>query len=155
MKQSSKAFTLVELVVVIAIISVLTGIGAVSYSGIQARARDADRKNDMAQIKIALADYYSSQIASPVYPIATTTITINNSNDALTAALKPNYLREMPLDPTNSGNYIYKYQSSANAQSVANRNYTLFATLENTKDKAGWNNGTTWVADGYRVQPDF
>ncbi len=54
-----KAFTLLELLVVIGIIGILVALGTVSYSTAQKKARDAKRKNDLKAIQNALEQYYS------------------------------------------------------------------------------------------------
>lgn len=61
-----KAFTLLEMLVVIGIIAVLIGMGAVSYSTAQKKARDAKRKSDLKIIQNALEQYYS--ICNYQYP---------------------------------------------------------------------------------------
>ena len=53
------AFTLLELLVVIGIISVLVGMGTFSYSTAQKKARDSKRKGDLQDIRNALEQYYS------------------------------------------------------------------------------------------------
>lgn len=53
------AFTIVELLVIIAVIGVLASIVLVAYNGTQARARDTQRKNDLARMADALEVYYS------------------------------------------------------------------------------------------------
>lgn len=50
-------FTIVELLIVIVIIAVLATLSIGVYSGIQQRARDSQRKNDVAQIVKALHLY--------------------------------------------------------------------------------------------------
>jgi len=50
-------FTIVELLIVIVVIAILAAISIVAYSGIQARARDNVRKQDLAQISKALKLY--------------------------------------------------------------------------------------------------
>lgn len=52
--KNSFGFTLVELLVVIAILAILSVVGAVQYYGINARARDSARKEDMYAITTAL-----------------------------------------------------------------------------------------------------
>ena len=47
-------FTIVELLIVIVVIAILAAISIVAYTGIQARARDTTRKNDLAAIAKAL-----------------------------------------------------------------------------------------------------
>ena len=149
-----KAFTLIELLIVIAIIGILSGIATISYAGVQARGRDAQRKNDLGQLKIGLSTYYNAQI--PTQYVASSAdstpvkITLNSTTDALSVALEPNYIKNVPLDPLNTGSNVYKYQSFIT--SSVNADYKLYATLENKNDTKGWNSGTQWVADGYIVQ---
>lgn len=52
-----KGFTIVELLIVIVVIAILAAITIVAYNGIQQRARDTQRKNDLAQIAKALQLY--------------------------------------------------------------------------------------------------
>lgn len=54
-----KAFTLLELLVVIGIIAVLLGMGAVSYSTAQKKARDAKRKSDLQSLQNCFEQYYA------------------------------------------------------------------------------------------------
>ena len=50
MRKTISGFTLVELMIVISIIALLATIGIVSYSGVQKRARDSKRIDDIAHI---------------------------------------------------------------------------------------------------------
>lgn len=102
--QKKKAFTLLEMLVVIGIISILVSIGFSSYSTAQKKSRDAKRKNDLKSIQNAFEQYYS--ICSYKYPsflplagsklTATTTDcpSLSSSVDLIT----------MPSDPM-GGNY--------------------------------------------------
>jgi len=54
-----KAFTLLEMLVVVGIIAILVGLGAASYSTAQKKSRDAKRKADLKAIQNALEQYYS------------------------------------------------------------------------------------------------
>ena len=53
-----KGFTIIELIVVIAVIAVLGTIVMVSVNGYIAKGRDARRKNDLSNIARALVVYY-------------------------------------------------------------------------------------------------
>lgn len=55
MKQ--RAFTIVELLIVIVVIGILAAITIVAYNGIQQRARDSKRVNDLAAIEKAFKLY--------------------------------------------------------------------------------------------------
>lgn len=52
--KSYLAFTIVELLIVIVVIAILASISVVAYNGIQQRARDSQRKSDLAQIAKAV-----------------------------------------------------------------------------------------------------
>jgi prepilin-type N-terminal cleavage/methylation domain-containing protein len=53
----ANGFTIVEIIIVIAVIGILASIVTVFYPGYQQRTRDAERKSDMQQIAAALGAY--------------------------------------------------------------------------------------------------
>ena len=56
-KHYQAAFTIVELLIVIVVIAILAAISTVAYSGIQNRARETRRQNDMTAIAKAITAY--------------------------------------------------------------------------------------------------
>ncbi len=68
MKIFKRGFTLLELLVVIGIIGLLVGLGAVSFSTAQKKARDAKRRGDVQAHKNAFEQYYS--VCNFTYPSA-------------------------------------------------------------------------------------
>jgi prepilin-type N-terminal cleavage/methylation domain-containing protein len=62
----SKGFTLIELMVVVAIIGILMAAGILAFSNAQQGARDARRKADLDAISKAFEQFYS--INNSVYP---------------------------------------------------------------------------------------
>ena len=82
--QSKKGFTLVELLVVVAIIAILSVIGITVFSGVQKNARDARRRADVDAIATAIeakkiqpsvvyAPIVPADFASGIIPVDTTT----------------------------------------------------------------------------------
>lgn len=55
--RTKSGFTIVELLIVIVVIGIIVSIGVVSYNGVQARAYDSRRVNDIAIIMKALSLY--------------------------------------------------------------------------------------------------
>lgn len=68
-----KGFTLMELLIVIALIGILVTMGVASYSTAQIKARDARRRGDMKIIQSAYEQYHLN--TSSTYPTATSQVT--------------------------------------------------------------------------------
>lgn len=110
-----KAFTLIEILVVVTIIGLLAAGAAVSYGQFAKQSRDAKRKADLEQVRAALEMYRSNNSAY---------ITGNwNSLSANPGLTTPTiYIQSLPSDPKNTV-YSYYYNGSAT-------DYTLGAYLE-------------------------
>lgn len=59
MKSKIKAFTLLEMLIVLGIIAVIITIAATSYASSQQKSRDARRKSDLKTVQNAFEQYYS------------------------------------------------------------------------------------------------
>lgn len=157
-----KSFTLIELIVVIGIIAILSGLGASAYNGFQQSARDTRRKNDLKTITSALNAYYANNGRFPPPSSACTSGCCHVKSTAGSdwiAALVPDYIEELPVDPINkptsdnqpwlNSNYGYTYGNL----STDGQTYDLTTRLENAQDPdrsavkdyiAGTGCGFTW-----------
>lgn len=109
-------FTLIELLVVIAIIGILTAIISANLFTAKAKARDARRISDIAQIQLALELVFDRCGTFPGTGILT-------SSTAVCTGTLGYYISTVPTDPTNP----YLYVSNGT-------DYVLQAKLENYND---------------------
>lgn len=143
--------TIIELLIVIAIIGTLAAVVAVNLGSARLKARDAQRKNDLDKIRNALELYYNDHRQ---YPLQQTTggswqdassnyCNISGSNNdwywLKSVLIDGGYIDKMPQDPINSGKYLYFYKaypficSDDHGPALS---YTLAAILENQNDPA-------------------
>ena len=105
MRRTSHGFTLIELMIVMALIVVLAGIGLSTHANSQIRAREAVLKEDLFRMRDAI-DQYSADRGE--YPAAL---------DALVSGM---YLRAIPVDPfTNSAETWQTIMSDMNASDLS------------------------------------
>ncbi len=103
----NRGFTVIELLVVTAIIGLIASIVLVQLSNTRGRARDAEREQEIKTIQNALAIYAVNAGRYPVYSGELT------GSDAVSMALRDeNAISQMPLDPLNTGDYKYNYESA-------------------------------------------
>lgn len=79
-----RGFTLIELVVVAAILIVLAGMGLAQYRNSVIRAREAVLKEDLFRMRDAIDQYYADKMQYP---------------STLDALVSDGYMRKLPDDP--------------------------------------------------------
>ena len=97
MKKVFRGFTLIELIVVIAIIGLLASIILVSLSNAQIKSRDSKRTSDLAQVIRALELYRANNDIYPAH--GGTEYGCSDCLTTLTDELVPTYMSSIPLDP--------------------------------------------------------
>ncbi len=122
-----KGFTIIELLIVIAIMALLLATVFINISNTNAKKRDTIRMANMNEISKALALY---QNQTQKYPIYTGNIT---GSDSMSLVLQnANLISKVPIDPLSSYNYAY---TSANGTT-----FTLGFCLETNTIK-GYSQG--------------
>jgi type II secretion system protein G len=125
-KNKKIGFTLVEILVAIAIIGILATVLLANFQGIRARARDAQRKRDLNEVRTALRLYYNDNQAYPN----------NNASGQINEGCSTNpcswgsgvledYMEQLPNDPLSGQEYFY-------VRNNAGDSFDLYACLENT-----------------------
>ena len=104
---SRGGFTIIEMLVVVAIAGMLLSGVFVLFQGARAKGRDAVREQDIKTLQNALSLYVTNFRSYPVYDGYLT------GDDAVSVALKnSDSLPQMLRDSLNSGNYRYSYTSA-------------------------------------------
>jgi prepilin-type N-terminal cleavage/methylation domain-containing protein len=114
-------FTLVELLVVMAILAILTTLISGSFMSSQMKGRDARRRSDLSNVQKALEMYLND---AKTYPASL------SFGDAFSVAGTV-YMAKLPSDPQAPSRQYY-YAVSADGQE-----YYLFADLERPTDRDG------------------
>jgi len=136
--RKEKGFTLIELMIVVIILAVLSGIAIPSYMSMTSKAKEAGTEAEMANIATALELYNADKDAYP----ATKTFT------AMKAVLEtsPAYMNIVPTLDKWGNNYIY----SGTATGYTLTSYGKNGTLGTHDDDIVWTNGQQTGMGAYK-----
>ena len=135
-----RAFTLIEMLVVISLIGILAALALVSFGGAQKQARDTTRKSDLKQYQTSVEGYASKN--GGLYPVYANAITLTGSI-VFCGSTQLN-IGTCIADPK-TGTLDYKYVSTDGI------NYVFWGTLENKTPTVYWvvcSNGKTGEKSG-------
>ncbi len=159
MKNGKQGFTLIEILIVVAIIAILASVVLVGLGPTQQAGRDARRLSDIREVQNALELFYnkcgfypggaaasgpcSSFTAPTTWATLTTLLTT-------TASLG---VSSIPSDPSSNRTYGYAYNSGATS-------YVVGAALENANNSVftGYtappgSSADTWATDNASIKP--
>lgn len=119
----SKGFTVLEVLIVVALFGFLATLAAVSLNTARARMRDAQRLSDVSQLRAVMSQYW---LERNTYPTASGLFLGRPGDNADTlvgtgfveasVATPPVYLERMPVGP--SRNEWYRYSGGVNGYSL-------------------------------------
>ncbi len=147
-----KGFTLIELMIVIAILGILISVGLTNFKSVQIKSRDARRKNNLRQIATALEYYYNDYGTYPpdagnqIYGCGTTGLLVCAWGDPFQTVQangttpKTIYMPKLPGDPSSGRTYYYDRINSTS--------FRLYAMLENSEDRDPENTPSATVSCG-------
>lgn len=124
-----KGFTILELLVVIAVISILIGIAVPRIKGMQDEANRTKAEAEVRTLQTAIESYYINQTPN-AYPATSTTL----GNSTLKSA-KPLIVSEVLYDPFLATSTEYNYIRSSNAKYYV----ILSVGIDGTADITGIN----------------
>ena len=125
-------FSLIELIIVIAILGILAGMMSGNFFSSLRKSRDAKRKTDLENVKHALELYYNDY---KKYPVAVDNkISVDGSSgidwgNKFEDEKGTLYMQKLPEDPKASSDYKYYY--AADTEGTYSK---LYACLENDQD---------------------
>jgi prepilin-type N-terminal cleavage/methylation domain-containing protein len=147
-KNTIKAFTLVEMLIVIVIIGILIASLMPRMQSAQWRARDVARKNDLAQIQTAIITSQQDRGAFPgmagnawkTWSTATTTVESGSAGmivDNMAYNLQTAGMTSVPADPNGSNvNYWLGWYKSVESSTEAEWKYIYLVAKRNWVDNA-------------------
>jgi len=129
-------FTLIELILVMAIVGILAVVGIGAYTQATVKSKDTQRKNDLNQITKALESFNNDVGRYPKVSGTSMTCPIADKTEVLCGSdiyayigdAKSTYMKDVPPDPISARKYVYVPDSSFSS-------FALYAAFENLKDK--------------------
>lgn len=135
----SSGFTLVELLLVIAIIGILISFLSISFFSVRQRTTDAQRKTDIQELRSALEQFRSD---NDLYMTFGEYAAVNCGSPFKTATSNT-YIQKTPCDPKTTGQKYFYFPYNAGFS------YVLVSCLGNSEDPSGFAGGSESVPPSF------
>ncbi|HED66321.1 MAG TPA: prepilin-type N-terminal cleavage/methylation domain-containing protein [Planctomycetes bacterium] len=111
MQSNTRGFSLIELVVVISLLAILSGVIVPRVSNHVQMSRDARRLADIQRVRNAIEQYHmdKGEYPTPNPSPAFGGWDVSNDGGFIDVLTEEGYLEEMPEDPLNTPTYHYRY----------------------------------------------
>lgn len=123
MKRARSGFTVLEILIVLAVFGLLATLAVLSLNSARARVRDAQRLSDVSTVRAALSQYWLEKATYPASngvdlgkPDSNTEVFSASGFVKRDEAQQPIYLNRLPTGPK-VGEY-YRYRGGANGYSI-------------------------------------
>jgi prepilin-type N-terminal cleavage/methylation domain-containing protein len=144
---NKKGYTLVEIVIVIGIMALLSGIIFSSFDGAKAKSRDQQRLTDISNIQLGLELYFNKNGSYPKVLMGDTT-----DPGLVVNAEGVKYIIDIPTPPSKANEDEYKYNYVPLTKTLDGTrciSYHLWTTFEvnsaNLESKRGFNSNSEFL----------
>ena len=131
MKSNTHAFTLIELLIAMIIISALSLLLIGNFMSSLTKGRDSKRKGDLNQLRQAVEMFYEDRRSYP-FEKGTEQNNLMDSSDYINSNMSfivsgKTYINRLPQDPNSSFKYVYMTDAVGSY-------FRLFSCIENSND---------------------
>lgn len=130
--EERKGFTMIEILIVMAVVMILSVVGLTSYISSLKKSRDAQRKSDLTSIGRAMEMYANDFNEYPAGDVNGEIMGCDGSacpwNDRFYSTINGGtqlYMERLPGDPSTDRRYYYERTA---------RGFNIYSVLENTND---------------------